>query len=297
MSATGRSLELYFIDGQPDGMLTAEVFNWTGHVLMTPRTRIKQALDRIEASYTGVYILLGMNENTPLCYIGESEDVGARLRSHDVKKDWWTQAVIITSSANNLHKAHVKYLESRMVEQAKLAGRATLENGNTPPRSSLSEAAIANMEAFFETVQMVLPAIRVDLFMNRVRPSPEPSAVAQTEILPRFVFHSPKHDLTAHAVLDDGEFIVLAGSKARLRWEGMIGHSYENLNEELRRAGILRDEGDFCVFTENYAFSSTSAAGAVVIGRVTNGPRNWKLEADGRSYRNWEADQLNRAIV
>ena len=29
-SRQGRSLELYFIDGRPDGMLTAEVFNWTG---------------------------------------------------------------------------------------------------------------------------------------------------------------------------------------------------------------------------------------------------------------------------
>lgn len=38
-----RSLELFFIDGRPDGMLTAEVFNWTGHVLMTPRTRILDA--------------------------------------------------------------------------------------------------------------------------------------------------------------------------------------------------------------------------------------------------------------
>ena len=35
----GRSLELYFIDGRPDGTLTAGVFNWTGHVLITPRTR------------------------------------------------------------------------------------------------------------------------------------------------------------------------------------------------------------------------------------------------------------------
>ncbi len=55
----GRSLELYFIDGKPDGMLTAEVFNWTGHVLKFPRTRIAEALRREEAEYTGVYILLG----------------------------------------------------------------------------------------------------------------------------------------------------------------------------------------------------------------------------------------------
>jgi hypothetical protein len=37
--AGGRSLELYFIDGHPEGMLTAEVFNWTGHVLKFPRAQ------------------------------------------------------------------------------------------------------------------------------------------------------------------------------------------------------------------------------------------------------------------
>lgn len=64
--ATGRSLELYYIDGRPDGMLTAEMFNWTGHVLMTPRTQLSQALGRTEAGYAGVYLLLGEREGEPL---------------------------------------------------------------------------------------------------------------------------------------------------------------------------------------------------------------------------------------
>ena len=41
MSST--TLELFFIDGRPDGMLTAEVFGWTGHLLVTPRTRLADA--------------------------------------------------------------------------------------------------------------------------------------------------------------------------------------------------------------------------------------------------------------
>lgn len=49
-STPGRSLELFFIDGKPDGMLTAEVFNWTGHFLMTPRTRITEELKRKESA-------------------------------------------------------------------------------------------------------------------------------------------------------------------------------------------------------------------------------------------------------
>jgi hypothetical protein len=31
---------------------------------------------------------------------------------------WWTRAVLITSAANNLHKAHVQYLESKLVSEA-----------------------------------------------------------------------------------------------------------------------------------------------------------------------------------
>ncbi len=62
----GRSLELYFIEGKPDGMLTAEVFNWTGHVLFAPRTQISQALARKEARHTGIYLLLGESGGEPL---------------------------------------------------------------------------------------------------------------------------------------------------------------------------------------------------------------------------------------
>lgn len=78
----GRSLNLYFIDGKPDGLLTAEVFNWTGHVLMIPRTQIAGALGREEASRTGVYILLGDGADGPIAYIGEAEDIGKRLKEH-----------------------------------------------------------------------------------------------------------------------------------------------------------------------------------------------------------------------
>src|SRR3954447_17213088 len=97
-AAKGQSLELFFIDGPPDGMLTAEMLNWTGHVLMTPRPQRAEALSRAEASHTGVYLLLGESEESslPLLYIGESEDVGERIRNHDTKLDWWTKVILIT---------------------------------------------------------------------------------------------------------------------------------------------------------------------------------------------------------
>ncbi len=294
MATISRSLELYFIDGKPDGMLTAEVFNWTGHVLMSPRTQISEALKRKEASFTGVYILIGEKEGQPLAYIGESEDVGSRLRSHDTQKDWWTDVIIITSSANNLHKAHVKYLESRLVEEANAVGRTPLDNGNKPAKSSLSEAAQANMEAFLEYLLMVLPALRVDIFLKKIRPKPETIDPQPDSQSPVFMLINKKHKIHATAVLENGEFIVQAGSQARLRWEGDLTDktSYWKLFNELMDQGVLKASGQTSVFTENYAFSSTSAAGAVVNGRSSRGPTEWKLKSDGRTYREWEQAQL-----
>lgn len=178
MSAT--TLELFFIDGKPDGMLTVDVFGWTGHILVAPRTRVPEALKRKESSYTGAYILLGELEEEPLAYIGEGENIAKRIKSHDAKKDWWARAVIVTSAANNLHKSHVQYLEARLVNEGTNAFNTKLENNTNPSLPSLSETAQANMEAFIEQLLMVLPAIRVDLFTSKAKPD-KPNTIQKSQ--------------------------------------------------------------------------------------------------------------------
>ncbi len=291
----GRSLELFFIDGNPEGMQTAEVFNWTGHVLYFPRTQIAQALQRAAARHTGVYVLLGEDEAGPRAYIGESEDIALRIKSHDVQKDFWTHAALITTQANNLHKAHVKYLEARLIEEAKRIGRMPLDNGNAPARPGLSEAARANMEEFLETLFIVLPALRIDMFLERARGASAqlavtlaPAAGALPEAPTVFYLSAPRVGLSAEATLTGGEFVVAAGARARNHWAGVDYATYRGLYEELRRTGVLVEQGDFCAFAESYAFSSPSAAAAVILGRSANGMIEWKT-ADGRTYKDLEA--------
>lgn len=296
-ASTGRSLELFFIDGRPDGMLTAEVFNWTGHVLMTPRTQISEALRRTEAQYTGIYLLLGEKDGAPMAYIGEAEDVSDRIRSHDAKKDWWTQAILITSAANNLNKAHVKYLESRLVEEARSVGKIALENGNTPPRPGLSEAARANMEAFLDYILMILPALRIDTFLRNTRPTLESQSRTNTTTQhPHFELISERNGVSAIAHLIDGEFVVQAGSSARSSWigQGSEGHTYSQLYAELVKTGVLVDRGNLRVFSTSYAFNSPSAAAAVIQGRPANGTIEWKIPGTSKTYKQWEAESLQQ---
>jgi molecular chaperone GrpE (heat shock protein) len=294
MSAT--TLELFFIDGKPDGMLTAEVFGWTGHILVAPRTRLPEALKRRESSYTGVYILLGETEEEPLAYIGEGENIANRIKSHDGKKDWWTRAVLITSAANNLHKAHVQYLESRLVKEGLNAANIKLENSTNPSLPSLSEAAQANMEAFIKQILMVLPAIRVDLFTSKAKPDLSNGAqeFKKGKESPVFELTLKKEGIKATAILEDGEFVVQKGSQARGTYIG--DHSeksyYWKHHDKLVEKGILADQGKHKVFTQSYAFSSTSAAGAVCKGRSTAGPIAWKVKGTGQTYKEWEAASL-----
>jgi len=289
----GRSLELYFIDGRPDGMLTAEVFNWTGHILMAPRTQISAALARKEARHTGVYLLMGERDGEPVAYLGEGDDISHRIKNHDINKDWWTTVVLVTSAANNLHKAHVQYLEARLIEVAKSVGRVVLDNATAPGRPTLSEAAQSNMETFLDYLFMVLPALRIDMFLASTRPD----VVTTTPVVaapPVFELVNRRHGLEAKARLVEGDFIVDAGSLARAQWSGQGSEDsgYAQLHAELLRMGVLVPQGDHAVFSQSYAFKSTSAAAAVVNGRPANGTIEWRVVGSGQTYKAWEAEQL-----
>ena len=294
----GKSLELFFIDGRPDGMLTAEVFNWTGHVLIAPRTQISEALKRKQAGHTGIYILLGERTGDPVAYIGEAEVLSQRIGDHVREKDWWDTAVLVTSAADNLNKAHVKYLEARLIAQAQLNQSVRLENDASPKTPGLSEASMANMEVFLDYLYMVLPAVRIDMFITYTRSSHIALDPNDPDSDPTFELVVKRHGLRATAVLKGGELVVQQNSLARGEWTGSGNWDagYRQLHEKLKRLGILEVQGQQCVFTENYAFSSPSAAASVVTGRPANGRQEWKFKGTSKTYHDWEAEMVDAQI-
>ena len=112
MNRRGRSVKLFLADGSNSGIVTAEIGNWSGHILSAPRTRLEDAILRNEVTRTGVYILYAQSthEANAMVYVGEADEVKTRLISHDKEKDFWERFVVITSKDANLTKAHVRYL-------------------------------------------------------------------------------------------------------------------------------------------------------------------------------------------
>ncbi len=66
--------------------------------------------------------------------------------------------------SSNLNKAHVQYLESRLVELATKAKRCVLDNGNVPTLPSLAEAEAADAEGFLAEIQLCLPLLGLSVF-------------------------------------------------------------------------------------------------------------------------------------
>lgn len=307
----GRTLQLHFIDGRFDGMLTAEVFNWTGHVLMTPRTQLRTALAREEAGRTGIYILLGERltaeqEGWIQAYIGKAQIIRRRLAFSlgrpGPEMDWVETAVLVTSANNNLNAAHVAYLEARLIEGARATG-FRLHNIANPAQPNLSEADRDNMEMFLDYLLMILPALRIDMFPSRRCLDNCGSAGSVQEDGPQndgptvFELIAPSLGIRATAIQEEnGDFVVQKDSQAR-KWVGDSTHSYAREQVKLVNQGVLRDlgdpEGKTFVFTMNYPFTRTSAAASVVRGTPANGHIEWRVQGGGALYREWQANRLD----
>ncbi|TKR53271.1 GIY-YIG nuclease family protein [Allopusillimonas ginsengisoli] len=299
----GRSLRLFLVDGSPNGLLTAEIMNWTGHVLSGPRTKLSELVQRPECGRTGVYFLVGTDpENSfrQLVYIGESDDVATRLKQHNRAedsggKDFWEKVCLITSKDQNLTKSHVKYLESLLIRNALDVGRCQLVNGTAHEYVSLPESDQADMAFFVEQIRTVLPVLGFDFLRAAVRLPAKPNNASQAAPAesPRFRLKVPRSQQIATGQEVDGEFLVLAGSHARGAWEGTSG-GYENLFKQLCDSGLLAEDADGSRrFSEDYAFSSPSAAAAVVSGRSANGRKSWMVENSVLTYGAWQEQVVN----
>ena len=291
---SGKQVKLYLVDGTPGGLTTADITNWTGSVVSARRSDLAELLRREEAERTGVYLLLGDDEDAvgdTRCYIGEADVVATRLRSHVKEKPFWNQAVVITSKDTNLTKSHVRYLESRLIELATLASRVSLDNSTAPPRPRLPEADLSDMEYFLSQLQIVLPVLGVNAIRVRQRARTVSDGVTESPI---FRLRN-KQGVDARAQQVDGEFVMLSGSLVIPVWHGVgkassTQRSYANYraqHEGLITDGSIVVEGRLGRTTRDIVFSSPSTAGAVALGRSCNGRREW-MSTDGM-FEDWES--------
>lgn len=296
MAVGGKTVRLFLVDGSPGGLVTAEIMNWTGHVLAGPRSDLPALMRREEAHRTGVYLLIGDAPDSlggVQVYIGEGDEISSRLTIHAREKDFWERAILLTSKDANLTKAHARYLESRFLQIARDAERAELTNSTAPPPIALPEADISDMEYFITQALIALPVLGVNVLRSPVAAltrSPLPNLIPASDTHPRFTFVQQRENLTAQATEVDGEFIVLAGSEARQTQTGKT--SYVALRHRLERDGTIDTTTKPAIFVKDHVFASPSAAASVIAGRAANGRVAWTEDLSGLAYGVWQNQNL-----
>lgn len=83
----------------------------------------------------------------------------------------------------------------------------------------------------------------------------------------------------------DDAITVVKGSLSRVMLTpGAQPKSYERLQADLVRTGVLQARGDgILTFTQDHTFASLSAAATVCLGRAANGRKEWRLDQSGLS--------------
>ena len=274
------------IDGKAYGPRAAEIGNWSGKAIFSPRANISKVMGRPEFTKPGVYCLKSNPENdlyTERIYIGEAEKIGGRLKQHLGNRDF-VEYIGFISKDELLTKSHIKFLESRMITAAHEAKSAEIENNVVPSLPALPEADIADMEFFLDQIKLILPLMGFNfLIPSVVTPSSQTEEIiAQGSEEPFYFIRSPKVTATMKET-EDG-YIVLKGSEAKLNSSQSLSKSSYKRRQKLIDNNVLQVSSNKYVFAEDTVFNSVSSAAMVVLGREANGNIEW-VNTDGLSYK------------
>jgi len=273
------TLKIFLAFGDPKRLRTAELSNWTGKAVAGPRSEFEKLLGREESLSPGVYFLTGTDPDTNkgAIYIGEAECIKDRIKSH-LSRDFWNNIVFFITKDENLTKAHIRYIEGRLIEIAILAERTVVVNSQGSG-AKLPESDREDMEVFLEKMLQVLPVLGVESFVQRTS-----KVESETE---REMLTCKIKNVIASGYLTPNGIVVLAGSSAVLterssakKWPSVMAQRNKLIEED----GLIQN-GDKYDFVKDTEFSSPSSAAAVIHGGSANGLTAW-VNKDGKSLKN-----------
>jgi Domain of unknown function (DUF4357) len=285
-STLGSTISLYLAEGRPGGLRVVRKDNWNGVGLDCARADFAQAKTRREFGRSGVYLLLGDQVDAgglPSIYIGEADELGARLSNHAANKEFWTRLVIFTGQEDgSINKAHARHLESRLYELATTAKRSHVENKVPPGQPMLTDQDRDMTERFLGEMLVVLPVIGVTAFQ-----------IPEVVVAPRSIklFLKGPSSTEAEGEETSEGFKVFSGSRARADEMNAISNSTKQLRADLTSNQVLKMVEGNLVFTQDYVFTSSSAAAAILVGGAISGPQAWRTSS-GKTLKEIQEDAV-----
>jgi hypothetical protein len=283
------------MDGVPTGRIKCTLMNWTGVVYKIPRTELEQCKGRNDFSQSGVYFLFGTSDQTgeDVAYIGQAglrkngEGILYRLQEHkrDPDKDYWTEAVVFTTSNNSFGPTEISYLENRFCNMATEANRYIVKNSNEPAFGHVTEEKESELEEFIDNAKIVMGVLGHKVFEPLLQVI-EPTVSAEGQRLQETpIFFIKRSGTDAKCRLTNEGIVVLAGSVIR---KDVVPScpDYAKTIRENNKDNI--DENN--ILLKDILFKTPSGASSFVLGAPTNGNVEWRTE-DGRILKDVENNE------
>lgn len=296
MAVRGKSINLFLMDGDASGRMKCTLANWTGVAYKIPRTELDKCKEREDLKQSGVYFLFGTSDETGkgVVYIGQAgarkngEGILNRLQEHkrNPEKDYWTEAIVFTTSNNSLGPTEISYLENRFCNLAIAANRYEVKNGNDPTPGNITEEKECEMEEFIDFAKVIMGTLGHKLFEPISRPIVKQTENSATKPSESIGLHLERTIKNVGKVEADGSqtaegFAVLKGSHISLSDDDTI----PIVIKEQRKKAPIDHQG---VLQEDMLFTSPSYAAMFVIGKSANGLTSWKT-ADGQTLKSLES--------
>lgn len=262
-----QTIQIFLPDGSPTSIREAELTNRLVKAILFPRNKISEVSQREMIHFTGVYFLFGTDDDgtNSIVYIGEGENCYKRIKAHNRRKDFWTHCVMVTTKTDEYTKTDVKYLEHYCLEYAQKIGRYRTYNDTGSRKPSIPEGREHDLLDNFETLKILLATLGYPLFEEKRKTNST-----------KELFYCEGKKAEAKGEFTDDGFLVLKGSTANLEEVPKVRKWVTSRRDALLKANVLTQNGDVLEFREDQIFSSPSAASCVVLGRSSNGWKEWK---------------------
>ena len=288
MAQRGKAISLYLLNGSVTGTIKYTLPNWTGVIYKIPRTELDSCKQRADLQQSGVYFLFGKSDETGenVVYVGQAglrkngNGLLGRILEHarNPEKDYWTEAIAITTTNNSFGPTEISYLENQFTQLAKNANRYVVKNGNDPNPGNITEEKQSELEEFIDNAKVVMGIVGHKVFI----PLDEAiDNVPNEKVIKLFL---KKRGAEAVGLLTSEGIVVCKDSKINSSPTPSCPEWIKNLRKE----HASKINADFAL-TDNICFSSPSAASGFCVMGSDNGRISWKDES-GKTLKELEGE-------
>lgn len=293
--ARGKSINLFLMDGDANGRMKCTLANWTGVAYKIPRTELDRCKERDDLKQSGVYFLFGKTEDTDedVVYIGQAgarkngEGILNRLQEHkrNPEKDYWTEAIVFTTSNNSFGPTEISYLENRFCGLATQAKRYVVKNGNDPTPGNITEEKESELEEFIDNAKIIMGTLGHKVFVPIIIPTTvsttDVPATLTTDVSDEILYFDHSGVKATGRRTSEG-FVVFKGSQIAAK----LTKSCPDPTLRNREKYTNKIDANFYLM-EDILFTSPSSAASFIGGASLSGNATW-CNADGITLKKLE---------